>query len=304
MKRTSTLLLVLLLPLAGLAQMHAPSSAPGAAAPGAAAPGVATPGAAAPGAAAQDTLFVTDTETTYLLFPGEVQLVDIGRPGDYFARIEGQSVFLKARSQQSGPTNLLVRFGEAYYTARLAVANSPSGRLYDLRSSPVYTAATRGTRVRKEGADPASFQASLLRLQHLPHTHASPRNTRHGMQLRLVQLQIDEEALYLGLSLQNNSSIAYTPDYVGFTYQERRGRRFSRNNRYQKEVRPIAELAPAVLPAREVSTLWYALPLYAMSARGRLQLQFRESGGARNLRILLPARWINQAPTFPKGHEH
>ncbi|EMR00709.1 DUF4138 domain-containing protein [Cesiribacter andamanensis] len=256
----------------------------------------------APETSSPDTLFVTDTETTYLLFPREVELVDIGRPGDYFARIEGQSVFLKARSKQSGSTNLLVRFGASYYTARLAVAEGPAGRLYDLRGIAGGEGVSRLGSAGKVAEDPAMIRASLLHLRELPHRHATPRNTRDGLQLRLSQLQIRGEVLYLGLTLRNGTSIAYVPDFVGFTYLERRGRRFSRNNRYQKEVRPISELAPDRIPSREEHTLWYALPLYAMSSRGRLQLQFREREGGRALRILLPARWINQAPSFPDGH--
>lgn len=246
-----------------------------------------------------DTVFVSDTETTYLIFPEEVQLVDIGRTGDYYARIEGKSVFLKARSKASGPTNLFVRFGEAYYTARIVFALLPVQSLYDFNKQP-----------NPGQQSPGSSLAAAVILDKLVQQEAGMQgkslrqHARHGMNLRLTHLQNDRQQLLLGMHLANSSSINYRLDFVGFSFQEKRGKLFSRNNSYRKEVRPIAEIVPQHIPALEEGLLYYALPLFAMTRRGRLEILIREQEGARLLRIRVPARLINKAPLYTDGHGH
>lgn len=243
----------------------------------------------------QDTIWVSDTETTYLLFPNEVQLIDIGRTGDYFAKIEGKSVFLKARSNASGPTNFLVRYGSEYYTARIQFAALPARSLYDMRVYPA-------TQVEEEKVAHDVAGAKLARLREEADQGGLQQRSRHGLTLRLTQLQIDRLGIYLAMHLSNPSSIDYQLDFVGFSFQEKKGRRFSRNNSFSKEVRPNAQAAPELIPAHGEAELLYALPLFAMSSRGRLLIQFREKEGSRILRMSIPARRINRATLFSKGH--
>ncbi|WP_224995068.1 DUF4138 domain-containing protein [Cesiribacter sp. SM1] len=246
-----------------------------------------------------DTVFVSDTETTYLIFPEEVQLVDIGRTGEYFARIEGKSVFLKARSKTSGPTNIFVRFGGAYYTARIAFALVPAQSLYDFSKQPAAGQEPSG------GSPVAAVLLEKLAQQEAVMQNRSLRQrARHGLALRLMHLQNDRQLLLLGMCLANNSSIDYRLDFVGFSFQEKRGKLFSRNNSYRKEVRPVAEIVPQRISALEQGSLYYALPLFAMTRRGRLEILIREQEGARLLRIKVPARLINKAPLYADGHGH
>lgn len=249
-----------------------------------------------------DTIFVSDTETTYLLFPEEVLLVDIGRTGEYFARIEGKSVFLKARNQQSGPTNILVRFGQSYFTARLIFAYLPERHLYQLAETAASSGSAAGSDVRDGMPDPASIRATLHALKEEPVAQAVRQRARHGLRLRITHLQHDRHFIYLGMQLSNSSTVDYRPDFVGFSFEEKRGRRFSRNNRYSKEVRPVAAEAPGLVPGFGEAELFYALPLYAMTSRGRLRIILREKDGARVLRISVPARKINQSPIIIHSH--
>jgi hypothetical protein len=244
-----------------------------------------------------DTVFVSDGETTYLIFPEEVQLVDIGRTGEYFARIEGKSVFLKARSKASGPTNIFVRFGGAHYTARLVFALLPAQNLYDFSKQP-----TAGPE--SSGSSPAAaiLLDKLVQQEADMQGRTLRQRARHGLALRLTHLQNDRQLLLLGMRLANSSSVDYRLDFVGFSFQEKRGKLFSRNNSYRKEVRPFAEMAPQHIPAREERQLYYALPLFAMTRRGRLEILIREQEGARLLRIRVPARMINKAPLYSDGH--
>lgn len=245
-----------------------------------------------------DTIFVSHTETTYLLFPEDVLLVDIGRTGEYFARIEGRSVFLKARDRQAGPTNMLVRFGQAYFTVRLVYSDLPEQHLYRLGEE-----ATRP----EMAAEEQGSSRILDRLHRLKEESAGGlvrQRRKHALHLRITHLQHDEQAIYLGLQLSNGSSVDYKTDFAGFRFEEKRGRRFSRNNTYNKEVRPFAAIAPEVIPGQGEAAMFYALPLYAMTSRGRLRILLQEKDGARVLKLSVPARLINQSPLITQGHEN
>lgn len=252
--------------------------------------------------AVSDTVYVSDTETTYLLFPEEVLLVDIGRTGEYFAKIEGKSVFLKARNKQSGPTNMLIRFGQAYFTARLVFAERPVRYLYTFDKALLSPASGSGGKGKQAAADSNRLHYHLSRLKMVQPYQAGAKNSRNGLSVQLTHLWLSQEALLLGVKVSNNSSIDYKLDFVGFTYEERRGRRLSRNNRSRREVRPYITEGPGFIPGQGESSLFYALPLYAMTSRGRLRVLFREKEGARLLEILIPARRINQAPFIADGH--
>lgn len=257
-----------------------------------------------PHQAVVDTIFVSDTETTYLLFPEEVLLVDIGRPGEYFARIEGKSVFLKARNQQSGPTNILIRFGQSYFTARLIFTDLPERYLYAPGETAAIPGSAAGSDEQEEAPDSGTMRAMLHKLKEEPEAQAVRQRSRHGLRLRITHLQHDRQAIYLGLQLINSSTVDYKPDFVGFSFEEKRGRRFSRNNRYGREVRPYEAEVPALVPGFGEGKLFFALPLYAMTSRGRLRIVLREKDGARVLRISVPARKINQSPIIDHSHEN
>lgn len=245
--------------------------------------------------AVPDTILVSDTETTYLLFPEEVLLVDIGRTGEYFAKIEGKSVFLKARNKKTGPTNLFIRYGESYYTARLLYHEKPLRYLYEPEKKATFPPSALPKKEEGTGPDTAEVLAAFRKVLAEPLNPAGPGKTRHGLSIQLTHLQIDQQLIYLGLRVRNSSSIGYRLDFAGFTFQEKRGRRFSRNNISRKEVRPYTFEAPSLIPAHGESRLFYALPLYAMTSRGKLLVQLREKEGARVLEVSVPARRINKA---------
>ena len=243
-----------------------------------------------------DTIFVSDTETTYLLFPEKVELVDIGKAGEYAARIEGESVFLKALKSQASQTSLLVRYGKQYYHAKLIFTNQPEKNLYEIRS------AAKSTLEAEEGKqeEEVKFGSIRDRLEKVKSLEGRKgmKYSRHSLTVRTTHLQNDSMATYLGFTLKNNSSIDYKIDFIGFSLSEKKGRRFSRNNLFKKELLPFTSDAPAVVHGGEEEKLFYALPLYAMASRGKLQIQIREKNGSRVLRLSIPARLINNAKPF------
>lgn len=74
---------------------------------------------------------VSDSSTTYLVFPGVVSLVDVGMLNNYLIKIEGTSVFVRARSKTGPPTPVMVRYGNKYWMGRLVTVQRPVLTLYD-----------------------------------------------------------------------------------------------------------------------------------------------------------------------------
>lgn len=74
---------------------------------------------------------VSDSSTTYLVFPSGVSLVDVGWMDNYTIKIEANSVFIRARSKKAPPTPVLVRYGNKYWMGRLVTVRRPVLTLYD-----------------------------------------------------------------------------------------------------------------------------------------------------------------------------
>ena len=74
---------------------------------------------------------VSDSSTTYLVFPAVVSLVDVGMMDNYLVKIEGNSVFIRARKKVSPPTPVMVRHGSKYWIGRLVTVKRPVLTLYD-----------------------------------------------------------------------------------------------------------------------------------------------------------------------------
>ncbi len=74
---------------------------------------------------------VSDSSTTYLVFPGAVSLVDVGMLNNYLIKIEATSVFIRARKKSTPPTPVMVRYGNKYWMGRLVTVQRPVLMLYD-----------------------------------------------------------------------------------------------------------------------------------------------------------------------------
>lgn len=74
---------------------------------------------------------VSDSSTTYLVFPGAVSLVDVGMLNNYLIKIEATSVFIRARKKNTPPTPVMVRYGNKYWMGRIVTVQRPVLTLYD-----------------------------------------------------------------------------------------------------------------------------------------------------------------------------
>ena len=76
---------------------------------------------------------VSDSSTTYLVFPEGVSLVDVGMLNNYLVKIENNAVFVRARRQGAPPTPIMVRHGSRYWLGQIVYVKSPVMMLYDFQ---------------------------------------------------------------------------------------------------------------------------------------------------------------------------
>ncbi|QKG59059.1 DUF4138 domain-containing protein (plasmid) [Hymenobacter sp. BRD128] len=76
---------------------------------------------------------VSDSSTTYLVFPEGVSLVDVGMLNNYLVKIENNAVFVRARRPGAPPTPIMVRHGARYWLGQIVYVKSPVMMLYDFQ---------------------------------------------------------------------------------------------------------------------------------------------------------------------------
>lgn len=245
--------------------------------------------------ATPDTVYVSHKATTYLLFPQEVDMLDISLQDEYYAKIEGKNVFIRAKNDNAPQTNFLIKYGDSYLIGILSYANSPRQYLYDLRKEKSGAEQITTHTLSTDTADIGAIKQRLQQLQDLKSNSLLQSSTKDKIRFSLSGVYIDKQATYLKLTLHNQSSMDYTIDYIGFELIEKKGRRFSSNNRNIQPRAPLAALAAQKLPANQKTTLVYALQSYAMRSKSKLLITLRETAGARVLRLSIPARLIAKA---------
>lgn len=76
---------------------------------------------------------VSDSSTTYLVFPEGVSLVDVGMLNNYLVKIEANAVFVRARRRGAPPTPIMVRHGSRYWLGQIVYVKDPVMMLYDFQ---------------------------------------------------------------------------------------------------------------------------------------------------------------------------
>ena len=274
---------------------------------------------------------VSDSSTTYLVFAGGVSLVDVGMMDNYLVKIEANAVFVRARSKKAPPTPILVRFGSKYWMGRLVTVRRPVLTLYDFSkpgsmnppagaggnaSASASGTANLGGAImpdQSQGVGPenalamdkdarkkAFINAKLRRLDLYREEHQAVAVLDNKLALSLANVRNDKDFTYLRFKVINNSSIDYNVDFVDFALVENSKRRFlgKKKNQARRPLAPSGGHANQVIKGNSTGYLYYAVPLFAATDQGHLQVDLRELNGARALTLPIPSHVINTASTF------
>ncbi len=246
------------------------------------------------GKAIYDTVFVSGGMTTYMIFPENVAVMDLGSKG-YVGKIEsGNMLYLKPLSAGVAPSSLLVRTtGDRIYLHYIAFRRHPDKIVWDYRADTLVEALPSG--VNASHAVPRTRMAYARQLEALKKQpkRKLARYASSGIKMTVSNLAVDGEAVYVLIDVENNTSVPYKLDYVSFTYKERRSKKSPRRILPQENVvEPMDRQVAGVVAPRGKERLAYALPLYVGTNKGFLEVIVREADGNRLLSGIIRARKI------------
>ncbi|UOQ83233.1 DUF4138 domain-containing protein [Hymenobacter sp. 5414T-23] len=254
---------------------------------------------------------VSDSSTTYLVFSGPVSLVDVGMANNYLVKIEANAVFVRARRKSAPPTPMLIRFGSKYWMGRLVYVNRPVLQLYDFQKDGALgmsngTGAVAGSApenelaLDKEREKKAAVESKLGKLRKSKEEHQAVAVVDNDLVLSLANVRNDKDFTYLRFKVINHSAIDYNVDFTDFQLVENAQKKFlaKKKNEARRPLAPSGGLANQVVSGRTTGYLTYAIPLYAATDRGYLEVTLRELNGARVLVLPVPSRVINRASTI------
>lgn len=252
---------------------------------------------------------VSDSSTTYLVFGGPVGLVDVGMANNYLVKIEANAVFVRAKRKNAPPTPLLIRYGSKYWMGRLVYVNRPVLQLYDFQkdgalglnnNSAAGSVPENELAMDKEAAKKQEVEGKLTKLRKTKEEHQSVAVVDNDLVLSLANVRNDKDFTYLRFKVINHSAIDYNVDFTDFQLVENAQRKFlaKKKNEARRPLAPSGGVANQIITGRTTGYLTYAIPLYAATERGYLEVTLREVNGARVLVLPVPSRVINRAATI------
>ena len=255
---------------------------------------------------------VSDSSTTYLVFSGPVSLVDVGMANNYLVKIEANAVFVRARRKSAPPTPLLIRYGSKYWMGRLVYVDRPVLQLYDFQKDGAL-GMTMGGNGSVSGAAPENdlaldkelekknaVEGKLTKLRKVREEHQAVAVVDNDLVLSLANVRNDKDFTYLRFKVINHSAIDYNVDFTDFQLVENAKKKFlaKKKNEARRPLAPSGGRANQTVTGRTTGYLTYAIPLYAATDRGYLEVTLRELNGARVLVLPVPSRVINRAATI------
>lgn len=246
------------------------------------------------GKAPYDTVFVSGGMTTYMIFPENVAVIDLGSKG-YAGKIEsGNMLYLKPLNATVAPSSLLVRTtGDRIYLHYIAYRRQPDKIFWDYRADTLVEALPTGVNAAHDVPRPRMVYARQLEALKKQPKRRLARYASSGVQMTMSNLAVDREAVYVLIDVENHTSVPYKLDYVSFTYKERRSKKSPRRIVPQENVvEPLDGQVVGAVPPRGKASLAYALPLYAGTHKGFMEVVVREADGNRLLSGIIRARKI------------
>lgn len=270
----------------------------------------------------KDTIQVTDDNTSFLIFPEPILIISLGVPDDYFYRIEGTTVFLKAKKKFASVSTILVKYGETYFYSLLKFEPFPKKFMYNY-SGNVITEEEKKQAEKKDsvkevkqkeivhdniakiGDNPTNIdEQKLEKVNKYDLSVIQARLNKLASQGKLKTLGVFNNKIYISLSnisndqthfyfkflVYNKSSLDYKIDVVNFQYVEANKKGFLKKKTYKEnDLFPTIKPDKIVLKGKATEALGYAIPIFALNEKGWLKITFREYSGNRIMTLEVPS---------------
>ncbi len=248
-----------------------------------------------------DTIYCTDSNTSYAIFKDRVELVDIGNPADYASQIEDNSVFVKSLKPNSPASTMLVKTGKDYYFSVLKYQEENKKFFYDF-------AAVENDKIK--GNDKPTLVSMRELVEKKLSRVVAGRNELETMgfittfiEAEVGVIRNDNQNTYLKIILKNKSSIPYRLDFISFQYYRHMKKGFAKKAKASgMEVFPVVSPVIPEISPYSCKPLGYAIPSFGLAGKGYLMISFRESSGDRVLTIKVKGAEIQKASVIENGN--
>jgi hypothetical protein len=231
--------------------------------------------------------------------------------GGYLVKIEANAVFVRAKKKRTATTPILIRYGSRYWMGRLVYVSGPVMQLYDFSngtptmdnlSGPPFAGsyAVNALMMNKAREKQAVIDRNLARLRKEREENRSVAVAENNLVLSLANIRNDQDFTYLRFKVINKTNIDYNVDFTDFQLVENSKKNFlgKKKNEGRRPLAPSGGEENQNIRGRSTGYLTYAIPLYAATQNGYLEVTLRELKGARVLVLPIPSRIINKAPTI------
>ncbi len=283
-----------------------------------------------------DSLWISSNKSTYLAFPQEVDLVNIGS-ADFIFQVEKNIVFLKAQKIGVKSTNMLVKCGYRLFSITLMYQAKPKKCLYDLRNinfdfmhSPKddQTLIKDPTETKKpnfktlNNEDPLKNinkdSPSVIKIKNSIGAINDQNNDSSTLEFErhaLTLLSMPDRFKTYGVS-QNQITLLFTDIYTDSTRMYLKFKfinrsslaydfdyisfHFKRKTHFTKNtiIAPIWKSTLTSCNPHSQQSMVFVLPLFGTSDEGEFSSIFREFNGVRKETIQIPDRAFKLAKTF------
>lgn len=252
---------------------------------------------ALPSHAQIDTLRISTSFTTHIIFSTDVTYADLSNSRIVAARIVEQNknmLAIKARCPFEEATSVsALESNGKMHTYIVVYEPSPKSLIIDTRArqdeyhSPTSDKSSNVTRNRQEDAPKLSdILQQKQRLYHLG-------DHKYKIKCQCEDIVSYSDITYLLLSIDNKSSVSYNITDATFVIESKK--RGKRTVAFEKTIFPEGRQGSLACAAGEASRMAYSFKKITLSEDQVLKIYFYEESGQRNLTITLDSNDINKA---------
>lgn len=234
-----------------------------------------------------DTLRVSSTLTTHIVFSDALSYVDISMPDKVMAAVVENNkniIALRADAPFVGSLNITaLENGQTIHSFIVFYDPSPDCLVLDMREDPASTASAAIAAVGNE--------AQAEELSPLERIHDQKRSLYHlgdkqyGIEVYCENITIEDDVLYFTLSLSNRSGVSYDMDDAVFKIESIQSGR--KSLQLENRITPISSIGSLSAKDGEKQRKTYSFDKFSITRDQELKIYFYENLGQRNLVITL-----------------
>ncbi|WP_020527099.1 DUF4138 domain-containing protein [Flexithrix dorotheae] len=256
-----------------------------------------------------DTIFLSTDVMTVVIFEESISFYNVGST-DFGFEHAGNKFILYAKTSEAGVSSLFLESGDGVFQALIAYKAAPSKLLYDFRANPKRIQTLQSKNLKPENKPKEATSPTTLKKEKDQATHEKLELVQQDKQryrslgtkendllLLISSIRVDQEAIYLKLVMENQSSMDYEIDLVTFEIESKQ-KGFGPGGENTRAMKILESQAPSIVEKEAFATLLYALPSFAGGNGEHLKITLREKKGSRTMSVSVPFQVIRKAKTI------